>query len=94
MIAGKLIGIAGAGSIGCFVGGMLAAAGRPVGLLARPRVIQEIEDNGLRLTGFEGAERQIAPDRLKHCRKTLQFLPMPAWCWSPSRAPIPPGLRI
>jgi 2-dehydropantoate 2-reductase len=65
MIAGKLIGIAGAGSIGCFVGGMLAAAGRPVGLLARPRVIQEIEDNGLRLTGFEGSERQIAPDRLK-----------------------------
>jgi 2-dehydropantoate 2-reductase len=65
MIAGKLIGIAGAGSIGCFVGGMLAAAGRPVGLLARPRVIQEIEDNGLRLTGFEGSERQIAADRLK-----------------------------
>jgi 2-dehydropantoate 2-reductase len=65
MIAGKLIGIAGAGSIGCFVGGMLAAAGRPVGLLARPRVIQEIEDNGLRLTGFEGSERQIAGDRLK-----------------------------
>ena len=58
------IGIAGAGSIGCFVGGMLAAAGRPVGLLARPRVIQEIEDNGLRLTGFEGSERQLAPDRL------------------------------
>jgi 2-dehydropantoate 2-reductase len=65
MIAGKLIGIAGAGSIGCFVGGMLAAAGRPVGLLARPRVIQEIEGNGLRLTGFEGSERQIAADRLK-----------------------------
>jgi 2-dehydropantoate 2-reductase len=65
MIAGKLIGVAGAGSIGCFVGGMLAAAGRPVGMLARPRVIQEIEDNGLRLTGFEGSERQIAPDRLK-----------------------------
>ncbi|TAI60489.1 2-dehydropantoate 2-reductase N-terminal domain-containing protein, partial [Bradyrhizobium sp. Leo170] len=29
------IGIAGAGSIGCFVGGMLAAAGRKVALLAR-----------------------------------------------------------
>ena len=56
--------MAGAGSIGCFVGGMLAAAGRPVALLARPRVIQEIKDNGLRLTGFDGSERQIAPDRL------------------------------
>ena len=64
MMSGKLIGIAGAGSIGCFVGGMLAAAGRPVALLARPRVIQEIEDNGLRLTSFEGSELKIAPDRL------------------------------
>jgi 2-dehydropantoate 2-reductase len=43
---------------------MLAAAGRPVALLARPRVIQEIKDNGLRLTSFEGSERVIAPDRL------------------------------
>jgi 2-dehydropantoate 2-reductase len=64
MIAEKLIGVAGAGSMGCFVGGTLAAAGRPVALLARPRVIQEIKDNGLRLTGFDGSERQIAPDRL------------------------------
>jgi ketopantoate reductase len=30
MIPEKLIGVAGAGSIGCFVGGVLAAAGRPV----------------------------------------------------------------
>ena len=37
------IGVAGAGSIGCFVGGMCAAGGRHVALLARPRVIQEIE---------------------------------------------------
>jgi 2-dehydropantoate 2-reductase len=64
MASDRPIGTAGAGSIGCFVGGMLAAAGRPVALLARPRVIQEIEDNGLRLTSFEGLERRIAPDRL------------------------------
>jgi 2-dehydropantoate 2-reductase len=64
MIPGKLIGVAGAGSIGCFAGGMLAAAGRPVALLARPRVIKEIEDNGLRLTSFEGSERKLAADRL------------------------------
>jgi 2-dehydropantoate 2-reductase len=64
MMSGKLIGVAGAGSIGCFVGGMLAAAGRPVALLARPRIIQEIKDNELRLTSFEGSERKIAPDRL------------------------------
>ena len=57
MISDRPIGVAGAGSIGCFVGGMLAAAGRRVALLARPRVIGEIEANGLRLTSFEGLER-------------------------------------
>jgi 2-dehydropantoate 2-reductase len=60
----KPIGVAGAGSIGCFVGGMLADAGARVALLARPRVIQEIRDHGLKLTGFEGLERHIAPGRL------------------------------
>src|ERR1700724_1736680 len=58
------IGVAGAGSIGCFVGGMCAAAGRRVALLARPRVIQEIEGNGLRLTSFEGFDRKVASNRL------------------------------
>ena len=64
MILDRPIGVAGAGSIGCFVGGMCAAAGRRVALLARPRVIQEIESNGLRLTSFEGFERRIAPGQL------------------------------
>jgi 2-dehydropantoate 2-reductase len=58
------IGVAGAGSIGCFVGGMLAAAGRRVALLARPRVIGEIEANGLRLTNFDGSEQRLAPNQL------------------------------
>jgi 2-dehydropantoate 2-reductase len=62
-IAGA-IGVAGAGSIGCFVGGMLAAAGADVALLARPRVIQEIQGHGLKLTSFEGFERQIAASLL------------------------------
>ncbi|MGR3564813.1 MAG: 2-dehydropantoate 2-reductase [Heliomarina sp.] len=46
--------IAGAGSIGCFVGGLLAAAGRDVRLLARARVAGEIQAHGLNLTGFDG----------------------------------------
>jgi 2-dehydropantoate 2-reductase len=65
MIPDRPIGIAGAGSIGCFVGGMYAAAGRRVALLARPRVIQEIEAGGLRLTSFEGFDRTIAPSQLR-----------------------------
>jgi 2-dehydropantoate 2-reductase len=64
MVTDKPIGVAGAGSIGCFVGGMLALAGRRVTLLARPRVIQEIEANGLRLTSFEGLEQDIASNAL------------------------------
>src|SRR3954470_5551726 len=64
MTADRPIGIAGAGSIGCFVGGMLAGGGRQVALLARPRVIGEIESNGLRMTSFEGLDRRIAADQL------------------------------
>jgi 2-dehydropantoate 2-reductase len=64
MISDRPIGVAGAGSIGCFVGGMAAAAGRRVALLARPRVIQEIDRNGLRLTSFEGFDRKIAGKEL------------------------------
>ena len=64
MIADSTMGVAGAGSIGCFVGGMCAAAGRKVALLARPRVIQEIEQNGLRLTSFEGFDQTIALSQL------------------------------
>ena len=60
----KTIGVAGAGSIGCFVGGMLAAGGRRVALLARPRVIGEIEAGGLRLTSFEGFDRNISASQL------------------------------
>src|SRR5258707_3313456 len=59
MTRGRTIGVAGAGSIGCFVGGMLAAGGRNVALLARPRVIAEIEAKGLRATSFEGFDRTI-----------------------------------
>ena len=58
------IGIAGAGSIGCFVGGMLAAAGRRVALLARPRVIGEITTHGLRLTSVDGFDRALAASQL------------------------------
>jgi 2-dehydropantoate 2-reductase len=64
VIPDKPIGIAGAGSIGCFVGGMLAAGGRRVALLARPRVIAEIEASALRLTSFEGLDRNIPASAL------------------------------
>lgn len=52
--------MAGAGSIGCFCGGLWAAAGIPVTLLGRGRVLAPIVQNGLRLTDFTGMD-QILP---------------------------------
>lgn len=46
--------IAGAGSIGCFVGGLLHAGGQNVHFLARPRIQQEITEHGLLLTDYAG----------------------------------------
>ena len=63
MSSGRTIAIAGAGSIGCFVGGMLAASGRRVALLARPRVIGEIEASGLRPTSFDGCDQTITANQ-------------------------------
>ena len=57
--------VAGAGSIGCFVGGLLAGAGRAVSLLARPRVIAEIESFGLTLTSLEGSSWHVASQQVK-----------------------------
>jgi len=64
MISTKPIVVAGAGSIGCFVGGVLADAGRRISLLARPRVIAEIESKGLCLTSFEGFDRKVMSSQL------------------------------
>lgn len=61
MRGSRRIVVAGAGSIGCFVGGMLAAAGRPVTLLARRRIIDEITAHGLRATTLEGIDKRVSP---------------------------------
>jgi 2-dehydropantoate 2-reductase len=58
------VAVAGAGSIGCFVGGMLARAGHEVSLLTRPRIISDIAANGLRLTSFDGLDTHLAADQL------------------------------
>jgi 2-dehydropantoate 2-reductase len=65
MTLDRPIVVAGAGSIGCFVGGVSASAGRRVSLLARPRVIAEIERFGLTLTSLEGSTWHVASQQLK-----------------------------
>ena len=55
--------IAGAGSIGCYVGGRLLDAGRNVHFLARDRIKGELETHGLTLSDFENdASKRAAND--------------------------------
>ncbi len=57
--------VAGAGAVGCFVGGLLAAAGRRVTLLGRPAVLTPIHAQGaLRLTDYTGLDLVVAADNL------------------------------
>jgi len=56
---GSRIVVAGAGSIGCYVGGCLALAGRRVTLLLRPILADDIALHGLRISGFDGFERVL-----------------------------------
>ena len=51
--------VAGAGSIGCYVGGHLAAAGRDVMFLGRERLAGEIAKHGLILTDFSGGKTHL-----------------------------------
>jgi len=51
--------VAGAGSIGCYVGGCLALAGRRVTLLLRPILADDIALHGLRISGFDGFEAAL-----------------------------------
>lgn len=64
MHADPHIVIAGAGAIGCFVGGLLADAGMKVTLLVRPHVAVEVRGHGLTLTDFDGMARKVAAERL------------------------------
>ena len=57
--------VAGAGSIGCYVGGCLALAGRDVTLLLRPALAEIIASQGLRISDLNGSNRLLAPPAIK-----------------------------
>ena len=56
------IAVMGAGAVGCYYGGMLARAGHEVVLIARPRHVQAMERDGLRMetTRFDEQVRLAA----------------------------------
>ncbi|MFC9963002.1 2-dehydropantoate 2-reductase [Nocardia ignorata] len=55
--------VLGAGSVGVFVGGQLAAAGMEVIFVGRQRVLDDIAEHGLRLTDLDGGATEVGPDR-------------------------------
>jgi 2-dehydropantoate 2-reductase len=59
------VAVLGAGSIGCFVGGTLAAAGWSVVLIGRPDVRDEIAAHGLTLTDRGAPLARIAPGAIR-----------------------------
>lgn len=58
------IAVAGAGSVGCYVGGCLALAGRRVTLLGRPGPMETITRQGLRIGDRDGRDATVPPGAL------------------------------
>ncbi len=54
------LAVFGAGAIGCWVGGRLAAGGADVTLIGRPRVLDELRD-GLKLSDLDGTVWTVHP---------------------------------
>ncbi len=60
------VGVMGAGSIGCYVGGkLLAARAADVLLVGRERLQKKITVHGLRVRGVEG-DGEVPPDRVRY----------------------------
>ena len=57
--------VAGAGSVGCYIGGCLAEAGRNVTLLLRPSLAGIIASHGLRLSDLTGADRTLPSSAIR-----------------------------
>lgn len=58
------IGVLGAGLIGCYLGGALAAKGASVVLVGRARVIDQIRADGLKLSDLNGNAFTLAPEQI------------------------------
>lgn len=61
--------VMGAGTIGCYLGGCLAAAGVPVTLVGRPRVLDALAEKGLTVSDLEGHRTHLPPGQLRLARE-------------------------
>ena len=64
-LSGPRIVVAGAGSVGCFVGGLLARGAFDVTLLVRPAMMETLSRQGLNLTDFSGLDEELSPDMFR-----------------------------
>ena len=62
---GPSVLVMGAGSIGCWLGGRLQAAGVVVHFVGRPRMLATLARHGLTLTDRDGGRLHLAADRLQ-----------------------------
>jgi 2-dehydropantoate 2-reductase len=62
----KKIAVFGAGSIGCFVGGSLLAAGNDVRLIGRERMQAQLQQHGLILTDWQGRRHTLEPQQIRY----------------------------
>jgi 2-dehydropantoate 2-reductase len=56
--------VMGAGTIGCYLGGCLQAAGVPVVFVGRPRVLGALRTHGLTLTDLDGRRQHLQANEL------------------------------
>ncbi len=56
--------ILGAGAIGCYIGGRLAAGGRHVTLVGRPRTISALRLEGLAVSDLDGYRTLVQPNQM------------------------------
>ncbi|MBV8605450.1 MAG: 2-dehydropantoate 2-reductase [Pelomonas sp.] len=56
--------VMGAGTVGCYLGGLLAAAGAHVHFVGRPRVLDALATEGLRVSDLEGRSVQLPAETL------------------------------
>lgn len=58
----ETIVVFGAGSVGCYIGGRLAAAGASVRLIGRPAMAAEVAEHGLTLSDWQGFHAELSPE--------------------------------
>ena len=66
MSGGPRIAILGAGSIGCFVGGVWQAAGLPVVYVGRPKLANDIDRHGLTVSDYSGWRAHLEPGEVDY----------------------------